>query len=118
MPVIIRSTKEGFRRCGIAHTKAAVTYPDDRFTIEALYRLKAEPRLLVEVTEGEEPGSDKTDEADLLSLQEAARKAIADGNVIGSGAPDTKAMAEILGYPVSAAQRDEAWTALQNENQE
>ncbi|BCS94610.1 hypothetical protein DSLASN_02420 [Desulfoluna limicola] len=118
MPIVIRSTHEGFRRCGIAHAKAAVTYPDERFTDEEVAQLKAEPRLLVEVTEDKkEPG--KMNEADALSLLEAARKAIADGDVIGSGAPKTEAMAKILGVPfVSAAQRDDAWATLQKENQE
>ncbi len=44
----IRSKKEGFRRCGIAHSEKPVDYPDDKFTKKQLQELKAEPMLLVE----------------------------------------------------------------------
>jgi len=43
----ITSKREGFRRCGVAHSKAAVDWPDDRFSEEELATLKAEPMLLV-----------------------------------------------------------------------
>ncbi len=44
----IRSKKEGFRRCGIAHSEKPVDYPDDKFSKKELAALKAEPMLLVE----------------------------------------------------------------------
>jgi hypothetical protein len=44
----IRSKKEGFRRCGTAHSEKPKDYPDDKFTKDQLARLKAEPMLLVE----------------------------------------------------------------------
>ena len=45
----IKSKKAGFRRCGIAHPKEAVQYPDDRFSKEELAILQAEPILTVEI---------------------------------------------------------------------
>jgi len=53
----IRSKKEGFRRCGIAHSGAPKDYPDDKFTKEQLKVLKAEPMLFVE--EVPDPPKDK-----------------------------------------------------------
>lgn len=48
-------------------------------------------------------------------LIKAARQAIENGDTISSGAPDIKAMEEILGKNVSAASRDFAWSAIQAE---
>lgn len=45
----ISSKREGFRRCGIAHTVTPVDYPDDRWSPAELAQLKAEPMLTVEV---------------------------------------------------------------------
>jgi hypothetical protein len=44
----IRSKKDGFRRCKIAHSTAPKDYPDDKFTEAELAALQAEPMLIVE----------------------------------------------------------------------
>jgi len=44
----IISRKEGFRRCGVAHTEKPADYEDDRFTEKDLEVLKAEPMLIVQ----------------------------------------------------------------------
>lgn len=44
----IRSKREGFRRCGVAHTETPKDYADDKFTKEQIKVLKAEPMLFVE----------------------------------------------------------------------
>lgn len=49
----ISSKKDGFRRCGIAHSKQPTDYPDDAFSAEELKALKTEPMLEVEVLEQE-----------------------------------------------------------------
>ncbi|WP_027714903.1 HI1506-related protein [Desulfuromonas sp. TF] len=56
MATLIRITakKDGFRRCGIAHSKAPTDYPADKFTRDQLRGLKAEPMLTVEEIETEE----------------------------------------------------------------
>lgn len=48
MPIVIRSRREGFRRCGIAHSVAPTTYPDDQFGASQLDALRCEPMLIVE----------------------------------------------------------------------
>jgi len=47
----ITAKKEGFRRCGIAHSKQPTEYADDRFSKEELAALQAEPGIVVEITE-------------------------------------------------------------------
>lgn len=47
----ISSKREGFRRCGVAHPKEPVEYPDDKFSKEEIAVLEAEPTLTVEYTE-------------------------------------------------------------------
>jgi len=57
VPIIIKSKREGFRRCGLAHSKEPVTHDDGRFSEEELARLRAEPMLTVEIV----PAEDKPD---------------------------------------------------------
>lgn len=45
----IISKKDGFRRCGVAHTEAPTEYPDDAFSDDQLEILMGEPMLVVEV---------------------------------------------------------------------
>jgi hypothetical protein len=49
----IISKEDGFRRCGVAHSKTATEYRDGRFTAEQLEILQAEPMLVVQVIEDE-----------------------------------------------------------------
>ena len=49
--IIITSKREGFRRCGVAHPARPVEWPDERWTIDELDALLAEPMLTVEVVE-------------------------------------------------------------------
>jgi hypothetical protein len=45
----ITAKQEGFRRCGIAHSKQPTEYPDDRFNADELEQLNAEANLVVEI---------------------------------------------------------------------
>jgi len=45
----IRSKKNGFRRCGIAHSSEWQEYPDERFNEDEVKTLLAEPMLQVDV---------------------------------------------------------------------
>lgn len=47
--VRISAKREGFRRCGQAHPKAATDHPFERFTPDQVERLLAEPKLTVEL---------------------------------------------------------------------
>ena len=53
--IIITSKREGFRRCGVAHPARPVEWPDERWTIDELDALLAEPMLTVEVVEDPAP---------------------------------------------------------------
>jgi Mu-like prophage FluMu N-terminal domain len=44
----IISKKEGFRRCGAAHSETPKDYANDHFTQKELKRLKNEPMLIVQ----------------------------------------------------------------------
>lgn len=45
----IASKRHNFRRCGMAHPKQPMDYPDDRFSDEELHILQVERMLTVEV---------------------------------------------------------------------
>jgi hypothetical protein len=45
----ITSRVDGFRRCGVAHSKVATDHPDAAFSKKQLAELQNEPMLTVEV---------------------------------------------------------------------
>jgi len=47
MPIQITARREGFRRCGIAHSAKATTYEDGHFTQKQLAELESDPQLVV-----------------------------------------------------------------------
>lgn len=54
----IQSKREGFRRCGVEHSKAPTDWPDDRFSFDELERLRHEPMLAVTyIEETPDPGA-------------------------------------------------------------
>jgi len=55
---IIRSKNDGFRRCGIAHTKAGKEFADDFFTEDQLAALKADPMITVDYVNDPAPATD------------------------------------------------------------
>ena len=55
----ITAKKNGFRRCGVAHSDNPTDYPDDHFSEEELALLKAEQMLLVEVVAENEKAAAK-----------------------------------------------------------
>lgn len=57
----ITSKREGFRRCGIAHSKTPTEYPIDKFSKEELKALEAEPNLVVEVAKPKPSTTQKTE---------------------------------------------------------
>jgi len=69
----ITSKRHNFRRCGMAHPKQPVDYPDDRFSEEELSILQAEPMLKVEfIDEGEIAGSEKFEKMTVPELKKLA----------------------------------------------
>lgn len=71
----IRSKKDGFRRCGMAHSKEWQEHPKDAFTPEQLAALKADPMLQVEVADLFAEADAKTGNA-RKHVQDAAAKRI------------------------------------------
>ena len=61
----IAARKDGFRRCGLAHSASPTDYPSDRFSSEVLDQLKAEPMLVVQELDRSDaaPEESKKDDA-------------------------------------------------------
>lgn len=55
----ITSTRDGFRRGGIAHPKGTVEYPDKTFSKLQLAAIQAEPVLTVEIIADKPKGKEK-----------------------------------------------------------
>ncbi|EDN6659423.1 hypothetical protein GRF91_002741 [Salmonella enterica] len=72
--IYITSKRDGFWRCGIAHSETTTAYPDDRFTPDELARLEAEPMLIVS---RDAPG-DAGAGPQIQALKSALQKAEAD----------------------------------------
>jgi hypothetical protein len=53
MTIVIKSKRDGFRRCGIAHSSQPTKYADDFFTDEQLKALAKEPQLICAYEEDE-----------------------------------------------------------------
>ena len=53
MIVRIKSARDGYRRCGVAHPKQVTDHPADRFTEAELERLQADPVLTVTLVDGD-----------------------------------------------------------------
>ncbi|MFX2607062.1 HI1506-related protein [Enterobacter mori] len=50
----ITAKRDGFRRCGIAHSEKTTTYPLGRFTAKELEQLQNEPQLVVAIRNKDE----------------------------------------------------------------
>ena len=87
MPIIITALEDGFRRCGVAHSKQAQEHADDVFSAAQLAMLQAEPMLLVEVKST--PETDPAPEAEPAAKKprrpKAEEKAAAGGKPAANG---------------------------------
>lgn len=63
MSIEIRSSVEGFRRAGMAHTKAAKVHPDSTFTADQIKQLQGEPRLFVTVIDDSDKKPDSSNQS-------------------------------------------------------
>lgn len=110
--ISIASKREGFRRCGVAHTKGPVEYKDGAWDEEQLETLKAEPMLVVTSSQRQETGGAN---APALSEEAQLQAAIASLDVMDitlwteGGKPQVKVIEAVLGRQISAADRDVAW---------
>lgn len=73
MPIQITAKRNGFRRCGIAHSETTTTYPDGHFSSEQLSELMAEPNLIVILIdlarEGQQPDWGESAAARITELE-------------------------------------------------
>lgn len=68
----ITANKEGFRRCGIAHSKQATEHPDGTFDKTQLAILQLEPNLVVEIIEETKTPSGPNAKESIQLVQTAA----------------------------------------------
>ena len=110
-----------FRRCGInfkAQEPTILSAPP--LSPEQIQRLKDEPMLKVtDLAAGDasEPSNQSANDPG-LSLLEAIDQLNLDDKSLwlkSSGAPSTEALEAIVGHPVSAAERDQAWSDYQSQ---
>ncbi|HHH0899075.1 TPA: HI1506-related protein [Yersinia enterocolitica] len=63
MPIQITAKRDGFRRCGMAHSDKTQTYADGHFSPSELAELTAEPMLVVtHVPDGQLENTDRNEE--------------------------------------------------------
>lgn len=68
----ITSKKDGFRRCGLPHSKTPVDYPLNRFDDNKLAELKAESMLVVQEIEADDQGVKQDDQKTKAKAQKSA----------------------------------------------
>jgi len=112
MPVFIKSSIDGFRRCGVAHTREGKEFPDGFFTKEQIRSMDDDPDIMIIAGVPDDDDQGLVDQ----ELIDAANKAIEDGNTTGSGKPLVEAMEDVLNVNVTADMRDRAWRFIQEEN--
>ncbi|HDL8460177.1 TPA: hypothetical protein PXR50_000571 [Yersinia enterocolitica] len=62
MPIQITAKRDGFRRCGMAHSDKTQTYDDGHFSSSVLAELMAEPMLVVSyVPDGQAENTDQSE---------------------------------------------------------
>lgn len=62
MPIQITAKRDGFRRCGMAHSDKTQTYADGHFSPAMLAELKAEPMLVVSYVPDDQSANTDRDE--------------------------------------------------------
>lgn len=65
--ISITSKVDGFRRCGIAHSRNATEYADGKFSKKELDILQAEPNLVVTVSGDQPSATGKQTAAELIA---------------------------------------------------
>ncbi len=70
--IFIQSKKDGFRRCGVAHSAAGKEFDDDFFTKKQLEELAADPDIIM--VAGDAPKTEPGTETDLGEKTQEAPK--------------------------------------------
>ncbi len=80
--LIITAKKDGFRRCGLAHSAKPVEHQDDAFTPEQLAELQADPMLVVELVVEAPKEQDQTALLDEEIVKEQDQTALLDEEIV------------------------------------
>jgi len=103
MRKVIRITSkiEGFRRCGVAHSKSPVDHPYDRFTTAEIDTLRADPNLTIAIADAPAaPDPAERREAIVAALTKSVVDR--DGVPFTTGAEALAAASAVFGAPLSA----------------
>lgn len=104
----ITSNQEGFRRGGVAHSTKGKVWPLEFFKKKELEQIKKESKLAVEIFEEDDDAANE--DADRLGAIVAAIKQLdPKKDYTSSNIPKVDAIQEILGYDITAEERNEAW---------
>lgn len=109
MPVQITAKRDGFRRCGIAHSDKTVTYDDDHFSKAELEILTHEPNLVVFIVSDAQLQAKNGDgaalQADLSSAQKQLSELQAQVTTLTQQLADKTTLAGKLQPDLTAAQK-------------
>ncbi len=116
----IISMKDGFRRCGVAHSTTPTDWPDDHFTDDEKQVLMNERMLKVGHIEGEPDDGDGPGRTDPPGPQDIARigaaiRTLGVEDYDQSGKPNLKKIRAAMGEDVfdfDARVRDQVWDQL------
>lgn len=123
-PIIIvkNAAHAGYRRAGLALQEGENRFEKANITDAQLAQLKADPRLAVIVEQSQASASghasgavDGGSNGNALSIAEAIMQLDPnnEAHFTKSGKPELKALSTILGRNVTGAERDDAWSAMQ-----
>lgn len=112
----------GYRRAGLVFTKGNNEVALDKVTPAQLAQVKADARLLIIESEAAPSGDTSGPVAggdNVLSLVEAIKQLDPENSdhFTSGGKPQVDALSKLVGAPVSAASRDEAWAEVQAQAQ-
>ncbi|MCB1473830.1 MAG: hypothetical protein H6884_09765 [Rhodobiaceae bacterium] len=108
----VRSTRERFRRAGLAFTRTPVEIAADSLSADALARITSEPNLVVTELGAPAPEPPASAEERIAQISEAI-PGLGEGGRTKDGKPKIAALEKLLGWK-PAAEDIEAATAPQN----
>lgn len=123
----IVAKRDGFRRCGVAHTTAPKIWPADAFTREQWERIAGDPMLVVTdgVVPGAEPAIPNAAQDTAATFEQRLRDAIGalgEGDFGGDGKPKVEAIRANMALnekeSVTAKERDRIWALILKEREE
>ncbi len=106
MPIKIISSRDGFRRCGMAHSKEATTHPDGKFSKKEIEILQNESMLMVEIIPAK-PNGEKSGDPEKHTKEGLMKMTVPEIKVIGEKYDCQETTKEKLVDEILAAQKKE-----------